>query len=350
MSADAKFLLRPNSGGDEVELTGEVLVGRKEDCDLIITEGHPSRHHARLRVEGDGVFVADLGSANGTFVNGEKVDSERQISPGDVVAFDAAKYTLVAPGAAPDTDATVVMSREQLDATVIRSPEELEKELAALRAEQDKPADPPPAPKAAEPKAAEPADAGGSVRPGSWADPSNKAGGAGTQVFTPDQLKAMLEDAGGPAEVADSPLDTPHLQVLSGEQAGSMIGLEVGQGATEWTVGSDADRDIVLKGEGVSGFHAKIAYDGGRWRLVDQMSANGSFVNGNKVVTAYLSPKDRIKLGAVECVIGFSGGAAGGGSSKSGGASGGQKSGLMMGVGAFVGVLVLLGIAYVLFG
>jgi pSer/pThr/pTyr-binding forkhead associated (FHA) protein len=54
---------------------------------------------------------------------------------------------------------------------------------------------------------------------------------------------------------------------------------------------------------GVSGFHAKIVNEASRWKLIDQMSANGTFVNGAKSNISYLAAGDRIRFGPIDCVF-----------------------------------------------
>ena len=49
------------------------LLGRGTDCDLRLVDPGVSRHHAELRVEDDQVVLVDLGSTNGTLVNGQPV-------------------------------------------------------------------------------------------------------------------------------------------------------------------------------------------------------------------------------------------------------------------------------------
>jgi pSer/pThr/pTyr-binding forkhead associated (FHA) protein len=61
-------------GDRSYELTTPVtLLGRGTDCDLRLVDPGVSRHHAELRVEGQLVVLVDLGSTNGTFVNGQPV-------------------------------------------------------------------------------------------------------------------------------------------------------------------------------------------------------------------------------------------------------------------------------------
>lgn len=53
--------------------TPVTLLGRGTDCDLRLVDPGVSRHHAELRVEDDQVVLVDLGSTNGTLVNGQPV-------------------------------------------------------------------------------------------------------------------------------------------------------------------------------------------------------------------------------------------------------------------------------------
>ncbi len=65
------------AAGTSVELTGErYVVGREEGCDLVLLEEKISRRHAQLEAVGDGRYlVRDLGSTNGTFVNGQRISA-----------------------------------------------------------------------------------------------------------------------------------------------------------------------------------------------------------------------------------------------------------------------------------
>jgi pSer/pThr/pTyr-binding forkhead associated (FHA) protein len=61
----------------------EFLMGRGGDCDLRLRSSAVSRHHCLLRVRGDEVVLLDLGSSNGTFVNGQRVRSQTALHSGD---------------------------------------------------------------------------------------------------------------------------------------------------------------------------------------------------------------------------------------------------------------------------
>ena len=62
------------------------LVGRQNDCTIVLGDPNVSRNHAEVRPSGDGFVVADLGSTNGTKVNGVRV-AEQQLRDGDEVTF-----------------------------------------------------------------------------------------------------------------------------------------------------------------------------------------------------------------------------------------------------------------------
>ncbi len=63
-----------------------LTVGRSSDNDLALDGDHfVSSYHARFEPRRDGVWVEDVGSTNGTFVNGVKVNGGRKLIPGDVV-------------------------------------------------------------------------------------------------------------------------------------------------------------------------------------------------------------------------------------------------------------------------
>ncbi|RMG99021.1 MAG: FHA domain-containing protein [Deltaproteobacteria bacterium] len=64
---------------------GQYEIGRMPDCWLTLDDDLVSRYHARLLVSQDGVVLEDLGSRNGTFVNGERLEGRRQLSDGDKV-------------------------------------------------------------------------------------------------------------------------------------------------------------------------------------------------------------------------------------------------------------------------
>jgi pSer/pThr/pTyr-binding forkhead associated (FHA) protein len=73
-------------GMERVLDSAPVTLGRADENDLVLdTDEFASVKHARIEPRRDGVWVQDLESTNGTFVNGSKVTRPRKLSPGDVI-------------------------------------------------------------------------------------------------------------------------------------------------------------------------------------------------------------------------------------------------------------------------
>jgi len=81
-------LASPTLGtGDVVVLDSSAMtIGRGQTNDLMLPEDeYASTRHARIEPRRDGIWVEDIGSTNGTFVNGIRLTRERRLAPGDVV-------------------------------------------------------------------------------------------------------------------------------------------------------------------------------------------------------------------------------------------------------------------------
>ena len=71
--------------GETIEVKAATIVGRDHGSGLELGEDEfASAQHARIEPRSDGIWVEDLGSTNGTFVNGERITAER-LEPGDVL-------------------------------------------------------------------------------------------------------------------------------------------------------------------------------------------------------------------------------------------------------------------------
>jgi len=95
-----KVVLRGVSGsyfGKIVPVRGRLVIGRGSECDLILDEPEMSRRHAVIENSDDGIFLRDLGSSNGTFVNGVQV-RDAVLHPDDQIAFDRNRFLIEAPG------------------------------------------------------------------------------------------------------------------------------------------------------------------------------------------------------------------------------------------------------------
>jgi pSer/pThr/pTyr-binding forkhead associated (FHA) protein len=68
-----------------VRLSGAADVGRAESCAIRLGDAYVSQVHARLSSANGAWTIEDLGSTNGTFVNGARLEEPRRLRPGDVV-------------------------------------------------------------------------------------------------------------------------------------------------------------------------------------------------------------------------------------------------------------------------
>ena len=84
------------AAGREVEVAAEIVIGR-EAATLTIDDSELSRRHAVVRPVDGGAEIEDLGSTNGTFVNGRKIDAPTRIGGGDTVTLGRTELKLVAP-------------------------------------------------------------------------------------------------------------------------------------------------------------------------------------------------------------------------------------------------------------
>jgi pSer/pThr/pTyr-binding forkhead associated (FHA) protein len=70
-----------------------VIVGRSPGCDLIVTDRQASGRHCRIDHRTGGVVITDIGSTNGTKVNGTKITTAT-LQPGDRVTIGETTYTV----------------------------------------------------------------------------------------------------------------------------------------------------------------------------------------------------------------------------------------------------------------
>jgi pSer/pThr/pTyr-binding forkhead associated (FHA) protein len=86
--------LVPVGGGDPIPLLkSKLLVGRREQCDVVLRFANVSAHHCQMSVEQGYWFAKDMGSRNGTKVNGKRITRKR-VDPGDLISFAKQDYKL----------------------------------------------------------------------------------------------------------------------------------------------------------------------------------------------------------------------------------------------------------------
>jgi pSer/pThr/pTyr-binding forkhead associated (FHA) protein len=250
--SEVRFILRKAATGEERELSGVVPVGREVIGGVKLVEDGASRRHASLSVEDGVVYVEDAGSRNGTYVNDRAVTAKTALKSGDRLRFDKESFELFVQTSEP---------------TVI-GPREPEKRAT----------------------------------PGAW---WNTSGSDGTERFTAEQLAEYLRKAKErQAQRPQIDCKEPCLYVSMGGAQGRTIPLtEDGTATQEWTIGRRAECAIRFDEGDISEWHAKIVREGPRWKLIDAISSNGSFVNDLQVGMSFLASGDSLRFGRVECTF-----------------------------------------------
>lgn len=256
------------NGNQRIDVDRELVVGRDADCDVVLQEGQASRRHARLSPRPAGIWVEDLQSTNGTYINDQRLESGALAAHKDVIRFDTAAFELNVAGA-DDNDAAMTIMRPAFASTAAQSaPRE---QVVAAKA--------------------------GTKPPPAWAlDGQDNVDG--TQLFAGAPAQARLP--GAPAQAADA-VTVPTLLGLTDPVRGVRFRMVAAGGVSQWEIGRAEGADIRLDDSSVSKNHAQIINEGARWKLVDLMSANGTYVNDVKGLSSYLTSGDRVRFGQVEC-------------------------------------------------
>lgn len=119
MSDSPRYALRFISGkyqGGEfpLRMNREIVIGRSSDLDMVLVEDMVSRRHAKITTDETDIYIQDLGSTNGTFVNGEKI-AKSPISEGDRILVGTSIIKLVAVDGVAQTT-TEAEARRRLEA------------------------------------------------------------------------------------------------------------------------------------------------------------------------------------------------------------------------------------------
>ena len=101
-----KFISGKYQGG-EFPLTPDqaVVIGRSSELDMVLVEDMVSRKHAKITWASGKPHIEDLGSTNGTFVNGEKIAKQTRLKEGDRILVGTSILKLVFAGGTAEVDA-----------------------------------------------------------------------------------------------------------------------------------------------------------------------------------------------------------------------------------------------------
>ncbi|GMU09912.1 FHA domain-containing protein [Corallococcus caeni] len=260
----------------------EITIGRQEGNTIRLTERNVSRRHARLvRLNGH-VVLEDLGSYNGTRINGERVAGQLPLKEGDLIQIGDYDLALQVEGAANAAAPTGAITAK---VPASRRPEPEEEDDRGGPAPRDTMVD-------GEDEAEDPDEEDGD-EPG-HTPVSAEARRNATSIIRMDQMEADR-----PRRVERVPEDEqPRLLVLAPSE---FKGQEYDCNRTELRIGRTSENDVALDHRSLSRTHAKIVREEtGEWRVIDMQSANGLTVNGESYAQATLAHGDVIEMGHVK--------------------------------------------------
>jgi len=313
----------------EYQLTRpEIIIGRDPAADLQIPSAAVSRRHARLILEKNGYILEDLGSSNGTFLNGKRLVERCSLNSGDQIRLgQAVTITYLAPIIADPVETRV-------QPTAVETAPGLMQTVVGIE---------PAARQQTAPPQLTVTIAGGSSKTYHLTRPVITVGRVEeNDIAIPSQIvsrhHARLERTNGsykliiaaeaknPILFEGRPLEGPRelhdgdILRIGSLDPGVMVTMtysapgEAAEGIqqdivfgekTLIQIGRDPGNDVVLASPNVSRFHAQVERVGQRYRVVDLRSSNGTFVNGERVEGAlWLKPNDSIRIGQYRFILG----------------------------------------------
>lgn len=100
--------------GQDIAIERDMLVGRHQSADIVLQAAEISRKHAAFLLKEDALWVQDLGSSNGTFVNDLRIEQETLLKQDDIVQFASLKFLVLEPVRAVDVAAGIEATAEKV--------------------------------------------------------------------------------------------------------------------------------------------------------------------------------------------------------------------------------------------
>ena len=90
----AAISLQPSGGGKAFahEVGRAAMVGRSRQCEIPIEDDTVSSNHARIYPRGEFMYIEDMGSTNGTYLNGRALGASERLKPSDVIRIGDTEY------------------------------------------------------------------------------------------------------------------------------------------------------------------------------------------------------------------------------------------------------------------
>jgi len=319
------------SSGEEFNFTDiEITVGRDSRNDLVIEYPAVSTTHAKITRDGEKIQIEDMGSSNGTFVNGDLIKEPYTLNSGDVIGLGQnvkiryqKQTTSESPIKFTHVNQTVVASLKDIEQTTVgpsslgldpNAAPEVSVEIAGnvqqvYQLARDK---------IAFGRSAENDIVIDSPIVSRTHGYFERLPNGGYQVVVLPDANNLLTVNGKTVTQATYLVHGSKIRIGS-QDPGVMVSMLYTSPAEAMLVseeiafsnksviqiGRDVDNDLVLAVPQVSRFHAQLEKVGQRYRLTDLSSTNGTFVNGERITgTVWLRQDDSIRIGSQRFVIG----------------------------------------------
>lgn len=329
------ILIEGPSPGEEFELTGdEITIGRDPTNDWPLDYNAVSRQHAKFIKWGDSYLVEDMGSSNGTFVNGEKLSDGYLLSGGEEIGFGhSVKVRYEVAGAVREIRDSEVQSVEDLLPTAESVPAGLARTtVGEVLPDIDVPPQLSVAIAGSEPRMYTLNKNKFTFGRGEDNDiviaspVVSRNHGTIEQTAQGGYQISVLPEAGNAVYLDGYPIAMPTPLThnanmrIGGQTPGVMVSLayispsetavaaaeEISFGTkTIIQIGRAPRNDVVLSVSQVSQYHAQIERVGQRYKVKDLDSTNGTFVNDVRIVEeTWLAENDTIRIGPYRYVMG----------------------------------------------
>ncbi len=322
MNNDTKFqfMLLSSNDSSKHELGEDMLVGREIECQIHLNSPQISRYHAKLYLKNNNLFVRDLHSSNGTFVNGKRVIEETQLNVGDEITFHDQRFRL-ASTASGSVDATVVQASAD-NATRI-----MPKNTIASGLSQRDPHDllsnsqipnisehPTPVQGIKENYSDEQVESLDEWLNQAKQTPKSTSNQIESKPIQADEqeddMSTRILSAGQilnvsqlNASVLNDESIGPRLICLTAPIRGKSFPLKTDEPVYTWTIGRNEFVEIEISSQSASRMHAWITKMESIYEIAEENATNGLIVNGEKTSKAILRHEDIIQIGNVSLLF-----------------------------------------------
>ena len=269
------FRLKNTNSGQEFRIDKATLsIGRDPCCDIILDQGYPSRTHAQIIFKSNTLFVDDLNSTNGTFVNNQKIYKTTRIVPGDLIKFSTVEFSLLPSSCGNETIISKRPTHSSTDKSFIIQ-DEIKIDPNSTGILQSYPL------------------------PFGWPVDNTMT----KKLFQNEPDTKYLNRIDQHIKKALSGDDTVYVAALvfnPKDDRPNVFGLSLESKQNKLSIGRSNRCAVTVKAPSVSEHHADLRFEKNKWILTDHNSTNGIRLQGNLITELILEHGSTISLGQIE--------------------------------------------------